>query len=297
MSSPYRTSPFVVLALSSALAGCGSDPGVAGPPRDAAVDVGQTIGTDAAMIHELTGVPCDVAQVLGTHCTVCHTQPPTGGAPLALLTRDDLIFELAPGDPTSTIGALALEDMQRGIMPPPPSTPVPAADIQIFADWVAAGMPAGPATCPGTSPYDGPTTCTSGSRWTDGDDGSELMHPGGACLTCHATVSNPPDPQPTMGGTVYPSAHEPDDCNGVFGDATDPIVVTVRDHDGNTISATANGAGNFLSYDPIALPIEWATVTYQGRTRAMASPQPSADCNTCHTERGTLGAPGRILLP
>jgi hypothetical protein len=31
------------------------------------------------------------------------------------------------------------------------------------------------------------------------------MHPGGACLTCHATSSDAPRLQ--IGGTVYPTGH------------------------------------------------------------------------------------------
>jgi hypothetical protein len=40
-----------------------------------------------------------------------------------------------------------------------------------------------------------------------------------------------------------------------------------------------------------------AKVTYMGRERAMATAQTSGDCNSCHTQNGTMSAPGRILLP
>jgi hypothetical protein len=38
-------------------------------------------------------------------------------------------------------------------------------------------------------------------------------------------------------------------------------------------------------------------VRYQGRVRAMTTPQSTGDCNSCHTEQGAKGAPGRIMLP
>ncbi|MGD0679831.1 MAG: hypothetical protein ABSC94_30975 [Polyangiaceae bacterium] len=40
-----------------------------------------------------------------------------------------------------------------------------------------------------------------------------------------------------------------------------------------------------------------ATITYNGKTAAMTTPQMTGDCNSCHTEQGANGAPGRIVLP
>jgi hypothetical protein len=185
-----------------------------------------------------------------------------------------------------------------GSMPPPPATPATPAEITTMQHWITMGMPASTAVCPAATVYDGTSRCTSGATWTNGNDSSPEMHPGLACIGCHTTyVPNPPDPVGTMAGTVYRTVHEPNDCNGVAATAADPITITVLDIDGHMVSAVANGVGNFFTADPIHLPIQWATVTYQGRTRAMASPQPSADCNSCHTEGGILGAPGRIVVP
>lgn len=247
--------------------------------------------------YDVTGVPCDVARVLGEHCTVCHTRPLAGDAPFPLVTYAELTEELIPGQPSSSIAPIVAAQMQSGAMPPGPAPHVPSADAQIVADWVSAGAPPSTASCPPTSPYEGTSTCTSGATWTRADEASPLMHPGGACLDCHARSAMPPSPVGTLAGTVYASVHEPDDCNGAPGSTADPIVITVRGHDGQMVQATVNEAGNFYTTDPVALPIEWATVTYQGRTRAMASAQASADCNACHTEAGRSGAPGRIVLP
>jgi hypothetical protein len=40
-----------------------------------------------------------------------------------------------------------------------------------------------------------------------------------------------------------------------------------------------------------------AKVTFQGREIVMTTPQTDGDCNSCHTETGANGAPGRIKLP
>src|SRR5689334_22499691 len=67
------------------------------------------------------------------------------------------------------------------------------------------------------SPDEGPGSssaaqCTSQTYWKDMDKGSELMHPGGKCKTCHD--KNIKSPTYKVLGTVYPTQHEPDECNG-----------------------------------------------------------------------------------
>jgi hypothetical protein len=46
----------------------------------------------------------------------------------------------------------------------------------------------------------------------------------------------------------------------------------------------------------IATPFT-AEVIYQGQSVSMTTPQTSGDCNSCHTESGANGAPGRIVVP
>lgn len=284
-----------VLAL-----GCGTDAtiGLAGPPtgsfaHDGGVDAGPP---DATISHASSGLPCDVAALLAAECTVCHSNPPQGGAGVPLLTLADL---MAPANTTMNMAELALARMSApASMPPAPSANASAAEIATMQRWITSGMPAGTMVCPTTSPFDTPVTCSSGTRWTDGANSSPLMHPGRACIGCHTTWRpNPPDPLGTMAGTVYRTAHEPDDCNGLASTSAAPITISVVGFDGVTTTVAANAVGNFFAITPIALPIESATVTYQGRTRVMASPQSSADCNSCHTEGGILGAPGRIMAP
>ncbi len=98
-------------------------------------------------------------------------------------------------------------------------------------------------------------------------------------------------------GTVYPTLHEPNDCVGANPTSYAGVQVVVTDSQGNATSMTPNSSGNFMgSPGSLALPFT-AKVTYQGREIAMKTPQTNGDCNSCHTETGLNGAPGRITLP
>jgi len=272
------------------LSGCGGDESLAGPPRDSGVHA------DAFTSRRPDGLPCDVANVLAAQCTSCHASPPFGGAPMSLLSYADLS---APSRSMPSLTNVQLSIMRMSAatlrMPPAPSPAPSAADIAVLQAWVDGGMQRGSCSMP-TSPYDTPVTCTSGTHWTQGDDSSREMHPGGTCVSCHATAPNPPDPQPTIAGTVYATAHEPTDCDGASGTTASPITIDVFDAAGHTFTMTANRAGNFMDYQAVTFPIT-AAVHHDGRTRVMATAQPSADCNTCHTESGTMGAPGRVMAP
>jgi len=127
--------------------------------------------------------------------------------------------------------------------------------------------------------------------WTQGDHGSDDMNPGRACTMCHSMGDGP---TLTIGGTVYPTAHEPDLCNGANGANGAQVVITGAD--GQTLTLTPGVSGNFNSRTRVMLPYR-AKVTYMGRERGMAAMQTSGDCNSCHTQTGANSAPGRILLP
>lgn len=146
----------------------------------------------------------------------------------------------------------------------------------------------------------GADMCSSKVYWTMGDLESPLMHPGRACLDCHSQqVGEDVANMLAVAGTVYPTAHEPDECNGVNASAG-VVTVQITTADAKVLTLPVNGAGNFM-YDqlengPIMFPIT-AKVLRGGKEMVMASPQMSGDCNSCHTEAGTNGAPGRILAP
>lgn len=142
-------------------------------------------------------------------------------------------------------------------------------------------------------PFSVAPTCTSGTTWKGGNEGSGSMNPGKACISCHQS-SGGEAPAFSLAGTLYPTAHEPDLCNGFNGTGGAQVVVTGAD--GKTVTLTPNSAGNFYSSTSVKVPYQ-AKVVYKGQTRAMVETQSTGDCNSCHTQNGMNGAPGRILLP
>jgi len=257
--------------------GCGNDLGY-GSGHDPGVDA-------APSAHG--GLQCDVQTFLSDHCQSCHASQPVNGAPMSLMTYEDLTAKNASG---IVIAERVLARIQSSTakMPPAPAPSVAAADTSMMEAWVTADMPSGECTA-GMGPFDSPPVCTSGMTWGGGDEGSPRMHPGRACITCHMSSEEAPHLQ--IGGTVYPTGHEPDDCNGATA-----AVVEVTDANGGVTSLPVNAAGNFLTTTPIAFPIH-VSVVANGKRRSMGSSPPRGDCNSCHTQDGASGAPGRIVLP
>jgi cytochrome c553 len=239
-------------------------------------------------VNTVSGLPCNVAAMLTAKCATCHGEPLSGGAPNRILTREDL---MAPSG-KATVAEASLLRMQNAKNPMPPGG-ADAADTKLLADWIAAGSPADTcATSPGTTPVTGTSSvCTSKVMWTRGDSRSAGMHPGVACIDCHDRKGAP---SYSAAGTVYPTAHEPDDCNGQGG-----ATIEITDASGTVYRTTANAAGNFYLSDirnPIKMPYT-VKVTSGTKTSVMKTPATSGDCNTCHTESGASKAPGRIYLP
>ncbi len=164
---------------------------------------------------------------------------------------------------------------------------------------ITPGGGGGSAGAPGTSSslaasasdFATASVCSSDAHWTRGDRESPLMHPGGTCISCHSSGEGPAF---SIAGTVYPTGHEPNDCNGV--DGAGDVQVVITDAAGSVLTLDVNAAGNFSSNSRIAMPFHAKVVT-MGQERAMAAAQTTGDCNGCHTEGGANGAPGRIMLP
>lgn len=287
MSQSLRASSVRSLGRSAllglfALAGCGE---TAATYLDL-LDLGGSGGPGTT-----TGLPCDVSQVLSKSCTSCHGSPPSG-APMSLVSYADLTAS-DPSDPSKKVIEVAIARMQNTAKPMPPSGVAAAADVQTLQAWLAAGLPMG--SCGGTNPYGTPPVCTSGKSWNGGNNGSASMYPGRACITCHATNSEAPKFQ--LAGTVYPTAHEPDSCLG--SPSGSGLTVEITDAKGTVITLTPNGSGNF-SYRSrtSALQFPYTARVKQGtKVRAMSAAQTNGDCNSCHTQSGTNGAPGRIMAP
>lgn len=264
-------------------------PSGAGAPGDTggSLDGGTTTSSAA-------GLPCDLGQLLATECAACHGSPPLPSALSPLVTRADL---LSPAKTAAgkNLAEASLAMIQAGTMPPPPAPPPSPAPLQ---QWIAAGYPdTGCSTAPGSGsgssdggvpdPFGAPPVCTS-NRYNRGGE-SASMDPGEACISCHTRSGGPGF---SIAGTVYPTAHEPDTCDGVNGGAS----VVVTDAAGATFTINVNAVGNFAGSAAVAAPFTVKVVS-GAKTRPMLTPLTSGDCNACHTQTGTAGAPGRILLP
>lgn len=280
----------------------GDDGSIALPPDDTSKTPPGPAGTGLA-----TGLPCDVQAVLENRCLACHDGNTVGAT--RMLSYDDLMVD-SKFDPGKTLAQASLERMQStsSPMPPPPAVPPEADEIATFAAWVNAGTPKNPTACTTAPPGavdggfvdsgtsgDGGTTalvCTSGTKWTLGDQGSPLMHPGAACNACHQVKGGP---NLRFAGTVYPTLHEPNDCNGKAPPPT--LTVTVTDKNGKTAVMTVNAAGNFDTQQKGLQPPYRAQVSDGAKVRKMNGTVTSGDCNSCHTPTGANGAPGRIQAP
>jgi hypothetical protein len=147
----------------------------------------------------------------------------------------------------------------------------------------AGGAGAGGSSAGGSGGSTATQVCTSGVYW-QGLPGP-TMDPGDTCPSCHSTFQ--------IAGTVYPTADEPTDCNGVPGDN---LSVVITDADGNVQTLTVNDAGNFYSTQKVVFPFH-AKVVSNTAERDMMVTQSTGDCNYCHSPTGLNGAPGRIMSP
>jgi hypothetical protein len=234
-----------------------------------------------------SGLPCEVQSFLQASCWQCHGQIPSGGAPMSIVTLADLQAP-AVTVPSESTGQLSVERMHNTKSPMPPDGILDPTVRSVLESWVAGGMQAGSCQIDGgTDPYATPTVCTSGKTSSSGRESSTML-PGEACISCHQQNRGP---RFSIGGTAYPTAHEPDDCIGASG-----IQVVITDANNQVLTLTANQAGNFYSQRSVALPYH-AKVVAGGNERAMSAAQTSGDCNSCHTEQGTSQAPGRIMAP
>ena len=151
----------------------------------------------------------------------------------------------------------------------------------------------------GIDVFGGPSTCTSGKTVpVMTGDGTSDMNPGQACIACHSAGEGP---TLFVAGTVYPTGHEPDQCNGTGGA---DIKVIITDATGKEFSLTPSPrSGNFYLGSSRRNPITF-TMPYSARVErggkvveAMGAHQSDGDCNSCHTDTGANGAPGRIAAP
>lgn len=238
-----------------------------------------------------TGLPCDIQQLLEIRCIACHSTS------MRLLTHADL-HAPAASNPKNNMAQESLARMKGvgALMPPMPAVPPTVQEIGAFEAWVNGGAPMGPectnkvdggADGGGGNPYNTPTVCTSGKYWTSGNSSS--MRPGEACQACHQKQGGP---NYSVAGTVYPTAHEPKDCNGSMGGMS----VVVTDKNNKVVTVQVNSAGNFGTTSSLVAPF-FVKVVAGMKSRPMIGSLTNGDCNSCHTENGANNAPGRVMAP
>lgn len=246
-------------------------------------------------------LPCDIANLVVTRCVACHSDPVAGSAPMPLVRRSDFAAVSTLDDKLS-FAQRSLLRMKAATAPMPPTgfEPVSAAELAAFEAWVNGGLTAGTCATPAVQ-----TTCASGVTWKKGLDGSESMMPGYACRSCHAGANllgqNPTGASErgelfAFSGTLFPGFHEANGCN-----AAPAMGATVEIIDSaGVVAATlpVNAVGNFHSSTKLTVSMPYtARVKVGTKTREMVTPQTNGDCNSCHTEGGLNGAPGRIVTP
>jgi hypothetical protein len=148
MSSTLRVlgalAPLVVLA-----AACGETTNAAGPSVSGPLPDG---GTGTVTPTGPSGLPCDVDKVLADNCRKCHSAPPQYGAPMPLLTWDNL-QAAALSDATKKVHELVATMIasETAPMPPPPNARLSEADRKTLGDWSAAGAPRSTDDCSNTT--------------------------------------------------------------------------------------------------------------------------------------------------
>ena len=243
-------------------------------------------------------LPCDVQTLLVSRCESCHGTIPSGGAPQSLVTYANLTGS-DPSNTSMTEAQVALQRMQSATspMPPSPATAATSDEIATLQNWINNGYPSGScggdAGPPPSDPLNAPPTCTSNTTWTRGTNGSSSMEPGQACISCHAGTGGEA-PKFVIAGTLYPTGHEPDNCNGTSGSGAKVIVTGSN---GTTVTLTPNSVGNFSSTTSLPPPYQAKVVSSAGVERVMSAAASSGDCNSCHTQTGSNNAPGRITVP
>src|SRR5262249_15522712 len=89
-------------------------------------------------------LPCDVSTVLATNCQSGHGAPPLFGAPMPLMTFEDL-HAPAPSDPSQRVYQRVGARIHASStpMPPPPKPHLNAASLATLDHWIAADAPPG----------------------------------------------------------------------------------------------------------------------------------------------------------
>lgn len=141
LSASFGPLPFVAaIALASA---CSATNGAA-PGSSGGTSTITPVGPDGVA----GPLPCEVDAILAANCRKCHDASPKYGAPMALVTAEDL-HAPAKSNPARRVYELVPERIadDRNPMPQPPNARLSDADRTTLSSWAAIRAPAGTAAC------------------------------------------------------------------------------------------------------------------------------------------------------
>jgi polyvinyl alcohol dehydrogenase (cytochrome) len=168
------------------------------PEAPAKSDAGRTSGEPGA-----DQPPCEVADVLKTHCVRCHGKTLREGAPIPLVDAADFQRDLGG----LTIGAAAVRRVRDAArpMPPPPAARLTSDEVRILEDWVEGGAKAAKPGCsvddeaPEKEPTDEPGVVVTRPKPRPEDDAG--AEPADASVDAETEL-------PDAGPTVEPTPSE-----------------------------------------------------------------------------------------
>jgi hypothetical protein len=222
------------------------------------------------------GLPCDVATVLASKCTSCHSDPPINNSLAGLMTHADLLAT-AKEDPTKNEAQLSLVRMQNTASPMPPAAlnaPPTASDISTLQSWISAGYPTGSCGSDGGTPIEaGPSIVVfdvfQGKPFAPGT-GSNSHNAGQDCMRCHAGGGDDA-PKFSLGGTIY----------DLTGNPVGGAEIRVADQNGAAFSVYSGSNGTFHSSTTFS-----ASAHVGARTATTANTMISllsyGGCSKCH---------------
>jgi hypothetical protein len=171
----------------------GSSLGVAGSGGAAGLSGGTNTSTMSGGTASGSPLPCDVASILQNHCALCHSATPLYGAPMALVTWEDL---QAPSKTDATVPVYQkvlqrIQDTQKP-MPQPPNAPLSAADIATLNNWVSGGAIKGSdPSCTGAGGAAGSSGAADAGAAGTGAAGTGAAGTGStADVTCYKFLAN-----------------------------------------------------------------------------------------------------------
>ncbi|MFO0662273.1 MAG: hypothetical protein U0165_20945, partial [Polyangiaceae bacterium] len=107
-------------------------------------------------------IPCDVDAVLKSRCRSCHGDPPSFGAPMALVTYAQTQARSVTS-PTQTVWQVMQSRVHDTTNPMPSTGVLPSGELAVLDAWFASGAPAGTESCEGTGGTGG-TSSTVGPQ-------------------------------------------------------------------------------------------------------------------------------------